>query len=108
VSKNDVASLGLGEAIETIRSELLGAQAGATTTDLHFPVTSVTVELKVVAAKEVGGKAGFKVPLVPVEIGAEGSRHWENAHTVTVVLGSPIDGLGRQVQVERTSPTLPG
>ena len=108
MTESDVASLGLRESIETIRGELLDARAQAAANDIHFPVTSVTVELKVVATKEVGGKAGFRVPLVAVEVGAEGTRHWENAHTVTVVLGSPVDNLGRQVQVERTSPTLPG
>ncbi|MBO3089487.1 hypothetical protein J4038_14505 [Cellulomonas sp. zg-ZUI40] len=51
----------------------------------------MTVELKVVAAKEAGGKAGFKVPFVDVELGGSGSRSSELTSTITVVFGSPVD-----------------
>ena len=95
--------VGLAEAIESVRADLLSARASGEDADVRFPVQSVTVVLQVVATTEVGGKAGFKVPVVNVELGASGSRVWENTSTVTVVLGPPVDRAGIVVKVASTT-----
>ena len=95
--------IGLQEAIESIRQDLLGARDSAEDSEIRFPITSVTVELQVVAVTSVGGKGGFKVPVVNLELGAEASRQWENTSTVTVVLGSPVDRSGAPIKVTRDS-----
>jgi hypothetical protein len=104
----DVAGLGLREAIESIRADLLAARESGEDADIRFPVTSVTVELQVVATKAGGGKGGFKVPFVHLELGAEASRTSGNTNTVTVVLGEPVDRTGTPVKVAKTSWTPKG
>jgi hypothetical protein len=66
-------------------------------------VTSVTVELQVIAVVEAGGKAGFKVPVVNFELGGNASRRWENTSKVTLVLGAPVDRSGQPVKVAKDS-----
>ena len=55
-----------------------------------------------------GGKAGFKVPFVNVELGGSASRQWEHTSTVTVVFGPPVDRDGNPVQVADTGDTMDG
>lgn len=98
-----VEGIGLSEAIEQIRGDLLAARASGETADIRLPVASVTVELQVVATKEHGGTAGFKVPLVEVGLGGSASRGWERTSTVTVVFGAPVDRAGNPVQVTEGS-----
>jgi hypothetical protein len=62
--------VGLAEAIESLRDALLTARRGAAGAEIQLPVESITVELKVVATKTMGGKAGFRVPVVGVELNA--------------------------------------
>ena len=66
--------LGLAEAIEALRDDLLKARADGATSDIQLPVESMTVELTVTATRTREGKAGFKVPIVEVELGGGGSR----------------------------------
>ena len=99
----EVVGLGLTEAIESVRADLLAARASGEDADVRFPVQSVTVVLQVVAATDVDGRAGFKVPVVNVELGTSGSRSWENTSTITVVLGPPVDRTGVPVKVASTS-----
>jgi hypothetical protein len=70
-----VDGLGLVEAIASLRDDLLKARAAGATSDIQLPVESMTVELTVTATRLVDGKAGFKVPIVEVELGVGGSRH---------------------------------
>lgn len=101
--RQDVAGIGLQEAIESIRADLLGARDSGEDGDVRFPVSSVTVELQVVAERESGGKAGFKVPLVNVEVGGESMRRSQNTSRVTVVLGPPVDRSGAPIKVAKDS-----
>jgi 1-acyl-sn-glycerol-3-phosphate acyltransferase len=97
------AGLGLAKAIGVLRDELLAARAGGAKADIQLPVQSMTVELRVVATREKGGKAGFQVPIVPVELGGSIGSHREATHTVTVTFGGPIDRAGRPVPVAEES-----
>lgn len=97
--------IGLAEAIEQIRVDLLAARVAGEDAAIRLPVESVTVELKVVASKEGGGKAGFKVPFVDLELGGSVTVSSERTSTVTVVFGSPVDRDGSPVKVAQSSDT---
>ncbi len=64
--------LGLAEAIGVLRDELLKARAAGVGSDIQLPVESMTVQLTVTATRSVDGKAGFRVPIVEVELGEAG------------------------------------
>lgn len=87
------------EAIEAIRTDLLAARTSGEGADIRFPVAKVTVQLQVVATREAGGKAGFRVPFVNAEVGASGSVSAERTSTVTVEFGSPVDRAGLPVKI---------
>jgi Trypsin-co-occurring domain 2 len=97
--------LGLADAIGLLRDELLEAQAAGAGSDIQLPVESVTVELKLTATRSVDGKAGFKVPIVELELELGGGvgRERGSEQTVTVVFGGPVDRDGRPVKVAQES-----
>ena len=95
--------LGLADAIGLLREELLQAQAAGAGSDIQLPVESMTVVRKVTATRSVDGKAGFKVPVVELELGGGGSRERGSEQTVTVVFGGPVDRDGRPVRVAQES-----
>jgi Trypsin-co-occurring domain 2 len=102
--RESVDGLGLAEAIEALRDDLLKARAEGGKSEIQLPVESMTVELTITATRSLEGKAGFKVPFVPVELGGGGSRERGTGQTVTVVFGGPVDREGRPVKVaEATS-----
>jgi Trypsin-co-occurring domain 2 len=84
----------LDDAIEALREQLASAHAKAAGADLQFPVESVTVELRVEVTRELGGKAGFRVPVVDLELGGSGSRRSVGEQTVTLVMAGPVDRDG--------------
>jgi Trypsin-co-occurring domain 2 len=104
--RRSVEGLGLAEAIEALRDDLLQARATGATSEIQLPVESMTVELTVTATREVNGRAGFKVPIVEVELGGGGSRERGTGQTVTVVFGGPVDRDGRPVKVAQASSEL--
>ena len=96
---------GLEQAIAALRDDLTKAsKAGGDS--LKFPVTSVTVELNVVATRSKKGKAGFKVPWVNAELAGELDRSSQTTNKVTVVLGPPVDAQGNQVRIGEPSDRL--
>lgn len=95
--------LGLAEAIIEIKKGLAEAQAAATPSGLRLPMKSVTVELKVVAMKSADAKAGFKVPVVNLELGGGGAISHEQTHTITVVFDAPVDAYGQPVKIGKAS-----
>jgi hypothetical protein len=101
--RGPVEGLGLAEAIEALRDDLLNAQAAGASSEIQLPVESMTVELTVTATREVNGKAGFKVPIVEVELGGGGSRERGTGQTVTVVFAGPVDREGNPVKVAQAS-----
>jgi hypothetical protein len=95
--------IGLDDALEALRGELESARKKAAGRDLQFPIESLTVELKVAVTTHGEGKAGFRVPVVGAELGGAGGYNRELLQTITPVLGSPVDRLGRQVKVAETT-----
>jgi hypothetical protein len=106
VDRESVEGLGLAEAIASLRDDLLQARTAGASSDIQLPVESMTVELTVTATKLVDGKAGFKVPIVEVELGGGGSRERGTGQTVTVVFGGPVDRAGNPVKVAQASSEL--
>lgn len=106
MAKRDVGptdDLGLADAIGLLRDELLEARAAAAGSDVQLPVESMTVQLTVTATRSKDGKAGFKVPIVELELGGGVGqvRGWEQM--VTVVFGGPVDRAGHPVKVAQES-----
>jgi hypothetical protein len=95
--------IGLADAIGMLRDELLRARAAGAGSDIQLPVESMTVVLTVEATKSINGKAGFKVPIVELELGGGGGRQRSSGQTVTVVFGQPVDRDGRPVKVASVS-----
>jgi NTP-dependent ternary system trypsin peptidase co-occuring protein len=108
VDRGPVDGLGLAEAIEALRDDLLQARAAGATSDIQLPVESMTVELNITATRTREGKAGFKVPIVEVELGGGGSRERGTGQKVTVVFGGPVDREGKPVKVAQASSELKG
>ena len=108
VDQGSVDGLGLAEAIESLRDDLLKARAAGASSDIQLPVESMTVELTVTATRSVDGQAGFKVPIVAVELGGGGSRERGSGQKVTVVFGGPVDREGHPVKVAQASSELKG
>jgi hypothetical protein len=102
-----VPGIGLDTAIEALRADLIAAMERGAGKPIQFPVNKMTVELNVVATKSIDGKAGFKVPLVEVELGGGGGWKRENTQKVTVEFGSPVDRDGNPVKVARHSGDKP-
>jgi hypothetical protein len=100
--------VGLDEALEALRAELESARAKAAGHELQFPVTSVTVELKVGVTKSKGGKAGFHVPLIEAELGGSLGVDRQTLQTVTLVLGAPVGPDGGPVKVASAGDKLKG
>jgi Trypsin-co-occurring domain 2 len=95
--------LGLADAIGLLRDALLQARASGAGSDIQLPIESMTVELKVTATRSKDGRAGFKVPVVDLELGGSGSQERGSEQTVTVVFGGPLDRDGRPVKVAQES-----
>lgn len=102
-SDGDVAGIGLADAIGQLRDELLRARAAGGDRDIQLPVESMTVDLKVVATRSADGKAGFRVPVVNVELGGSAGWQREATQTVTVVFSQPVDRDGKPVNVAQPS-----
>lgn len=98
--------MGLAAAIELLRAEVLQAQQSAAGSPVQFPVSSITVELKVAATRSADGKAGFCVPFVNVELGGSAGWQRETMQTVTVTFGSPVDSQGNVLMVTSSSSEL--
>jgi hypothetical protein len=98
-----VDGLGLADAIALLRDDLLKTQAAGADSEIQLPVESMTVVLKVTVTRSVDGKAGFKVPIVELELGGSAGRERGSEQAVTVVFGGPVDRDGRPVKVAQES-----
>lgn len=81
-SKKDDDTFGLPEVLEKLRSDLLEAQLAGKGSPMVLLLGEVEVELKIVATKSAGGKAGFKLAI----FGAEASGSLSEAATQTLKL----------------------
>jgi hypothetical protein len=102
------AGIGLAEAIAVLRDELLKARAAGADSDIQLPVESMTVELRVAATRSKDGRAGFRVPVVNVELGGGLAAASETGQTVTVVFSAPVDRTGAVVKVAEATDELKG
>lgn len=103
-----VDGIGLADAIDMLRGEILRAHVAAAGSSVQFPVSSITLELQVVATRSKDGKAGFCVPFVNIELGGSASWQRETTQQVSVTLGEPIDDAGNPVRVAQASDELKG
>ncbi|WP_406448829.1 hypothetical protein OH768_00455 [Streptomyces sp. NBC_01622] len=94
-----IPGIGLTEAIQTLRAELLAAQRDPSHQDIQFPIQSITIELKVAATRSADGKAGFKIPFVNAELGVGAGWQKESLQAITVVFDAPVDQAGNRVKV---------
>ncbi|MBO8199374.1 trypco2 family protein [Streptomyces smyrnaeus] len=104
----EVPGIGLSEAVQTLRAELLAAQRDPSHQDIQFPIQNITIELQVAATRSADGKAGFKVPFVNAELGAGTGWQKEHLQTVTVVFDAPVDHAGNPVRVVSAGDELKG
>lgn len=95
----DGSQFGLIEVLDALRADLLEASLRGDASDLHFPIASVQVTLNVSVTREGEGTAGIKFWVLG--IGGKASVAREDAHTVTINLGTPVDNEGMAVDVER-------
>ena len=72
------AIIGLAEAVESLRAELMKAVEAGKDQPMQFSVEPVELTAQVVVTKEAGGKIGWNL------IGVGGS--WESASTQTLTL----------------------
>jgi hypothetical protein len=100
--------IGLADAIEMLRAELLSARLAAVGSAVQFPVASMTVQLQVAATRSADGKAGFTVPFINVGLGGSAGWQRETMQLVTVTFGSPVDQNGNPVKVSASSDELKG
>lgn len=101
--EEETDELGLAEAIIQIKTALAAAQTAPAPGGLRLPMKSVTVELKVVAKKSANAKAGFKVPVVNLELSGDGAISHEQTHTITLVFDAPLDTGGNLVKIGKAS-----
>jgi Trypsin-co-occurring domain 2 len=96
--------VGLADALEALRSELESAQIESADKNVQFPIERLTVELKVGVTKSAGGKAGFTVPVIGVELGGKAGYDRETLQTITLVLQAPVDQAGNRIKVGSWTP----
>ncbi|MBF0187019.1 MAG: hypothetical protein HQL50_03745 [Magnetococcales bacterium] len=94
-------SLPLAEAIKELRAELNQARTEGQDEAIRFTVEEVEITLQVVAAKEGNTKAGFKVPVIDLDVGAGGKLSNTKTHTLRLKMSvsdrnasqaAPVDG----------------
>lgn len=80
--------MGLADAIEAIRAELIAAQAAGVGSPIRFAAEPIEVELGVEI--RTGGKADAGLRIGVVSIGASGERSSTSSHRLKVRL-APVD-----------------
>ena len=97
--------IGLGEALDALRTELSAAVERSQDADIQFPVEGVQLEFQVGVRKAADGKGGVKFWVV--ELGGGTSYESESKPTVTVTLGAPVDRAGTPIKVSRRTGQRP-
>ena len=100
-SGSEIDGIGLAEAIESVRADLLAARLAGANAEIQLPVASLTIELAVVATRNLDAKTGvkFKVPLFEADLGGGVSRKNETTQKVIVEFSEPVDRAGNPVKV---------
>jgi hypothetical protein len=93
-----MAEIGVADAIEKLRVELLRAFQQGEGQDVQFAITDVDLELSLVVEKEGEGKLGIK--WLVVDAGLKGKLSAETTHRVTLkLLPMRRDTNGRLVRL---------
>lgn len=97
--------IGLVEAIEALRAELIDAVKNSQDEDIQFPVGPVQLAFQIGVTRDAnaGGKLRFWV----LELGGGGGYSAETVHTLTVNLEAPVDMAGHPVKVSRFATDKP-
>jgi hypothetical protein len=98
--------IGLAEAIDQVRKELIEAQLKGKKESLQFRMGEVKLEFAVELAREGGGEAGVK--LWVVNVGAKGTVTSTKTHTVTVTMSPQTIGASGEWEDARVADAVPG
>ncbi len=95
--------VGLGEAIDALRAEIVGAMTGSANEPVRFRVDSLELELQVTATESEGLDGGVKFWL----FSAGGSKNSDSAvvHKVTLQLTAVTAGGGEVLTSDDTDET---
>ena len=97
--------IGLREAVQALRSELIEATAEAIDQPVQFPVGSVQLEFHVGVTRDA--RAEGKVRFWVLELGGGAGYQDQSVQKVTVNLEAPVDHEGRPLKVHRRSSSKP-
>ncbi len=97
--------IGLVEAIEAVREELVQAVLAGAQRPLQFPLEGVELTFQVGVTREhaPGGKLKFWI----LQLGYEQRDQHQSVHTVKVNLGAPLDDAGTPFKVTARSTEKP-
>ncbi|WP_132118002.1 trypco2 family protein [Actinocrispum wychmicini] len=101
-----MAQIGLVEAIEQVRAELVDAVAAGRGADIQFPVGQVTLQFQVGLTRS--DDTDGKLKLWILELGSAEKYAEQSVQTISVVLEPPVDAQGRPITVSAESADLPG
>ncbi|MEU6120791.1 trypco2 family protein [Streptomyces sp. NPDC047123] len=106
--------IGVGEAVQALRDELLGAAVAGAGSDVQFEVGPIELEFAVTLTREVtakvegSAKAGLgRVLSAVVSVGAAGKLAKEDVHHVRLVL-TPKDRTGNPLLISNEKPPETG
>jgi hypothetical protein len=99
-----VSDIGIVEAVEAVRAELLEAMQSQDSR-IQFPIDGVQIAFQVGVTKGGEGSAGVRVWVL--ELGGKARYEQQRIHTVTLTLGAPVDENGDIVKVNRQSDDKP-
>ena len=85
--------LGLAEAINGVRRDLIAAQRAGTTSEVRFVLGDVEVEFVVEVSKERGGEASIKV-LNLLSIGGRGALTTGETPPLLAAFAPAVQGVG--------------
>ena len=101
--------IGLAEAVADLRAELLRAQSAASQEEgLKLPISAVTVELQLVATASADGRAGFRVPLINLELGGTLGMESQLTHKISLTFGPPTDEWGHMINIGQQTSSSKG
>lgn len=89
--------IGLVEAIQAVREEVVQAVLAGAQRPLKFPLEGIQLTFQVGVTRDsaTGGKLKFWV----LELGREQRHQQQSVHTVMVNLGAPLDDAGQPFKV---------
>ncbi|MEU1116339.1 MULTISPECIES: trypco2 family protein [unclassified Streptomyces] len=101
-------SIGVGEAVQALRDELLSAATAGAASDVQFEVGPIELEFAVTLTREATARVGLgRVLSAVVSAGASGKVAKEDVHHVKLVL-TPRDRTGNPLLISNDAPPETG